>query len=82
MRTSFTKLIEKIPLLHADQSDTDQKLTEAEQGKLWATYIGNTMSICVLSYMARHAKDREIKEIVNHALGLTRQFVTFTKDTD
>ncbi|MBB3114613.1 hypothetical protein FHS18_006751 [Paenibacillus phyllosphaerae] len=77
---SFTKLIGKIPLLHAEQSDTDQKLTSAEQGKLWATYIGNTMSICVLSYMVRHAEDQEIKEIVKHALGLSQQFVTFIRD--
>lgn len=77
---SFTKLIGKIPLIHSDQSDTDQKLTAAEQGKLWATYIGNTMSICVLSFMAKHAEDQEIKEIVKHALGLSKQFVTFIRD--
>ncbi|MFB9328729.1 DUF3231 family protein [Paenibacillus aurantiacus] len=77
---SFTKLIEKIPLFHDEQSGTDQKLTSAEQGKLWATYVGNTMSICVLSHMVKHAEDPDIKDVVKHALGLSKQFAAFIRD--
>ena len=52
----FTKLSS---LFHSNEgaSDLDQKLTSAEQGKLWACYIGNTMSVCVLTYMLKHVDD-------------------------
>ncbi|WP_134687056.1 DUF3231 family protein [Brevibacillus migulae] len=60
------------------QNDHD-KLTSAEQGKLWATYVGNTMSDCVLSYMLNHVEDQEIKMVLEKALGLSRQFIQAIK---
>ncbi|MGO0063012.1 DUF3231 family protein [Brevibacillus fluminis] len=56
------------------------KLTSAEQGKLWATYIGNTMSVCVLSYMANHVEDKEIKMVLQNALHLSGQFIKSLKE--
>jgi hypothetical protein len=29
-----------------------EKLISAEMGKLWATYMGNSMSTCILSYFS------------------------------
>ncbi|WP_308634079.1 DUF3231 family protein [Paenibacillus silvisoli] len=56
-------------------SDSLETLTSAEQGKLWATYMGNTMAICVLTHMSEHVEDPLIKEIVTQALSLSHQFV-------
>lgn len=67
-------------LKHPASDQTHNKLTSAEQGKLWATYVGNTMSVCVLSYMLNHVEDREIKKVLEHAIGLSRQFVQFIKE--
>lgn len=36
-------------------------LTSAEMGKLWATYTGNTLGKCVLSYYLKHVEDEDIK---------------------
>ncbi|MED1796552.1 DUF3231 family protein [Brevibacillus nitrificans] len=60
------------------QNDLD-KLTSAEQGKIWATYVGNTMSVCVLSYMLNHVKDQEVKNILEHAMQLSKQFLQSLK---
>jgi hypothetical protein len=57
---------------------TDQpveKLTSAEMGKLWAVYMGNTMSKCVLSYYLQHVNDKDIKEILKNALNLSNEFL-------
>lgn len=55
-------------------------LTAAEHGKLWATYMGNTMSKCVLSYFLKHVEDGEIEQIVRHGLHLSEQFVERIKE--
>ncbi|NYE04003.1 hypothetical protein F4694_000747 [Bacillus niacini] len=52
-----------------------EKLTSAEMGKLWAVYMGNTMSKCVLSYYLQHVNDKEIKEILKNALNLSKEFL-------
>lgn len=49
-------------------------LTSAEMGKLWATYIGNTMGNCVISYYLKHVEDTECKEVLEYALGLCNSF--------
>ncbi|CAG7613789.1 DUF3231 family protein [Paenibacillus allorhizosphaerae] len=56
-------------------TNNEGKLTSAEQGKLWATYVGNTMSQCVLSYMLNHVDDEEIKKLLENAIGLSNEFV-------
>ncbi|WP_274651110.1 DUF3231 family protein [Paenibacillus humicola] len=56
------------------------KLTAAEQGKLWASYMGNTMCICVLTHMLEHVEDHEIKKIVDRSMSLSKQFVAEIKD--
>lgn len=61
-------------------SGTHDKLTSAEQGKLWATYIGNTMSLCVLVHMLNHVEDREIKMVLERAFHLSKQFVLSIKE--
>jgi hypothetical protein len=50
------------------------RLTSAEMGKLWATYIGNTMGQCVTSYFLKHVDDKEIKKYLEYALELCNSF--------
>jgi hypothetical protein len=55
-------------------------LTSAEIGKLWATYVGNTMASCILKYYLHHVEDEEIKSVVNHALSLSESFSQSIKE--
>ncbi|RWR11113.1 DUF3231 family protein [Siminovitchia fortis] len=55
--------------------NTNEKLTSAEIGKLWATYTGNTLFTCVLSYYLKHVEDKDIKRVVENALKLSRKIV-------
>lgn len=50
------------------------QLTAAEMGKLWASYVGNTMGICTISYYLKHVEDSKIKGVLEHALRLSQQF--------
>ncbi|AGK53211.1 DUF3231 family protein [Bacillus sp. 1NLA3E] len=57
-----------------------QSLTSAEMGKLWAMYVGNTMSKCILSYYLKCVENQDIKNIVNNALNLSESFIQIIKD--
>jgi hypothetical protein len=69
------KTIKPIKITSRVNEVPEEKLTSAEMGKLWAIYMGNTMSKCVLSYFLQHVKDREIKEIIQHALHIGEGFL-------
>ena len=56
-------------------NDTNNKLTSAEMGKLWVTYTGNTMAVCVLKYYLQHTADKDIKRVVENALNLSESIV-------
>ncbi|WP_174613707.1 DUF3231 family protein [Virgibacillus ihumii] len=58
----------------------NEKLTSAEMGKLWATYTGNTMAKCVLSYYLKHIDDQDIKTVVEHAFNLNDSIVGNIKE--
>lgn len=55
-------------------SNLNEKLNSAEIGKLWATYMGNSMCSCILKYFLKHTEDLEIKELLKDALKLTEDF--------
>ena len=57
-----------------------EKLTSAEMGKLWATYMGNSMSTCILSYFLQHVEDQDIKKLLENALNLSKEFQKTIKD--
>lgn len=50
-------------------------LTSAEIGKLWVTYIGNTLSRPILTYYLKNTDDPDIKKIVSDALSLCKQII-------
>lgn len=62
------------------KSSINEKLTSAEMGKLWATYMGNSMAICVISYYLKHVEDHDIKNLLEDALKLSTEFLEMTKE--
>jgi hypothetical protein len=53
----------------------DTTLTSSEIGKLWATYMGNSMSEKVLRYFLHHVEDQEIRDVVEFSLNLCQDFM-------
>ncbi|MEI2443009.1 DUF3231 family protein, partial [Priestia megaterium] len=62
------------------KTSVKEKLTAPEMGKLWATYMGNSMSSYILSYFLEHVEDPDIKKLLQHAKGLTEEFQSNVKD--
>ncbi|MBB6692825.1 DUF3231 family protein [Cohnella xylanilytica] len=62
------------------QEAMTQKLTSAEIGKLWATYMGNSMATRVLAYFIRNVDDSEIKAALEEGLRLAERFVRTVTD--
>jgi hypothetical protein len=44
------------------------RLSSAEIGGLWANYILESMTICLLKYFLYHNQDEEIKPLLEKAL--------------
>ncbi|WP_413299085.1 DUF3231 family protein [Bacillus sp. 1P10SD] len=57
------------------QTQVSAKLTAPEMAKLWATYVGNSMSNKILQYFLQHIEDELIKTLVENALYLTEDFM-------
>jgi hypothetical protein len=56
--------------------DTNKSFfTSAEMGKLWATYMGNTMGKSVVSYYLNHVDDKDITKILTYALSLCESYI-------
>jgi hypothetical protein len=71
--------METIKTIKLPKGKSAEKLNAAEQGKLWASYMGNTMSICTLSYILTHLQDNDIRAVMENALGLSKQIVQHIK---
>jgi len=54
--------------------DESQPLTAFEMGKLWATYMGNSMSIQILDYFLQHCDDEDIRLLLENGLALSKDF--------
>src|SRR5437764_2899379 len=54
--------------------DETQPLSSFEMGKLWATFMGNSMSIQILSYFLQHCEDDDIKMLLENGLALSKDF--------
>jgi len=54
--------------------DESQPFTAFEMGKLWATYMGNSMSIQILSYFLEHCEDEDVKHLLENGLALSKDF--------
>jgi hypothetical protein len=61
--------------LSTNALDETQPLTSVEMGKLWATYMGNSMSIQILNYFLQHCEDEYIKTLLENGVALSKDFV-------
>jgi hypothetical protein len=53
----------------------ENPFTAVEMGKLWATYVGNSMSNQILKYFLKHVEDEDIKVLLENSLTLTVDFM-------
>ena len=65
--------------LTPSKTNTTEPLTSAEMGKLWATYMGNSMAKCILSYFLQHVEHEDIKILVENAYNLSVDFMETIK---
>ncbi|WP_318505027.1 DUF3231 family protein [Bacillus sp. T3] len=66
----------KIHARDANLAVSKEPLSAAEVGKLWATYMGNTMAKQVLKFFLHHCEDSKIKKVVENALNLSEGIVS------
>ncbi|MEH7177621.1 DUF3231 family protein [Neobacillus vireti] len=71
--------------ISASKLSPEYPFTAVEMGKLWATYVGNSMSNQILKYFLQHVEDEHIKTLLENGLNLTVDFMTtiekfFTKE--
>jgi hypothetical protein len=51
------------------------RLTSSEIGGLWANYITDSLFICVYRYYLAKVEDKEIRNVLEHALDISQQHV-------
>ncbi|WP_077212270.1 DUF3231 family protein [Bacillus dakarensis] len=51
------------------------RLTSSEISQLWAQYLNDSGSICMLTYFLEKAEDEEIKSVIEFALGLSKKHI-------
>lgn len=61
--------------LSTKELDETQPLTVLEMSKLWATYVGNSMSSHILPYFLQNCEDVYIKTLLENGLALSRDFM-------
>jgi hypothetical protein len=61
--------------IRASKLSSDNPFTAVEMGKLWVTYVGNSMSNQILKYFLKHVEDEDIKVLLENSLALTVDFM-------
>lgn len=61
--------------ISAEEINKTQPLTSVEMGKLWATYVGNSMSSQILPYFLQHCEDEHIRTLLENGLALSKDFM-------
>jgi ferritin-like metal-binding protein YciE len=57
------------------ETTSNIRLTSAEMGCLWETYMNDSMATCVLTYFLEKVEDSEIKSLVEFALSLSKEHI-------
>ncbi|PMC36822.1 transcriptional regulator [Bacillus sp. UMB0899] len=57
------------------------ELTSSEIANLWTQYINDSLSICFLTHSIEKAKDEDVKEILEFALGLAESHIATITET-
>ncbi|MDC3418378.1 DUF3231 family protein [Aquibacillus salsiterrae] len=55
--------------------NNDNRLTSVEIANLWAQYMNDSMSICVISHMLEHCKDKDTIKLLEHSLDLSNSHI-------
>ncbi|MDM5327163.1 DUF3231 family protein [Neobacillus sp. CF12] len=61
--------------ISSDKLSPDQPFTAIELGKLWAAYLGNSMSNRILSYFLKNVEDEYVKILLENGYNLTVDFM-------
>jgi hypothetical protein len=61
--------------INANILDETKPLKSFEIGKLWASYMGNSMSIQILTYFLQHCEDEDIKMLLENGIALSKDFL-------
>ncbi|WHZ05522.1 DUF3231 family protein [Neobacillus sp. YX16] len=61
--------------ISSDKLSPDQPFSAIELGKLWATYLGNSMSNRILSYFLKNVEDEYVKTLLENGYNLTVDFM-------
>ena len=51
------------------------RITSAEIAQLWAQYLNDSGSICILTFFLEKAEDAEIKPVIEYALDLSKKHI-------
>jgi hypothetical protein len=57
------------------ENDRKVKITSAELAQLWAQYMNDSGSVCVLTFFLEMAEDPEIKSVIEFALQLSKTHI-------
>ncbi len=51
------------------------RITSTELAQLWAQYMNDSASICILTYFLKKAEDTEIQSVIEYALSLSNEHI-------
>ena len=57
------------------EQEKQLRLTSAEIAPLWAQYMNDSASICIVSHFLEKAEDQEIKPLIEHVLKLAKSHI-------
>lgn len=49
------------------------RLCSSELANLWSQYLNDSMSICFITHSLEHVKDKEVRDIPEFALSLSKR---------
>ncbi|HEU5140582.1 MAG TPA: DUF3231 family protein [Bacillales bacterium] len=56
------------------------RLSGAELGNIWTSYMSDSMAVCVLTRFSETAEDPEVQNILKYALDLSKKHIQVLKD--
>ena len=62
-----------------DTTNHHVSLTSSEIGNLWTQFMNDSLAHCILTHSVAHAKDEELKKILQHAITLSQNHMEKVK---
>jgi hypothetical protein len=57
------------------KNETNVRLTSAELSNLWASYMNDSMAICVIKHFLKKAEDKDVQSVLKYSLELAQKHV-------